>query len=362
MKALLVAAAVLLVILATAPAVAASGPAPSAPAAVDPTSIQAVTPSALVAGIETTLVASIRDTATSQPVGGANLSFTEKTTFGWLLLGNVTTNALGEGGVRFAPVANGTYSIVVSYAGDGSYAPSNTTLSLTVLAAYTPPPPAVPADRLIVLVIVAVIGGVWATYGFIGYLILGIRGAGSRPEDDAFESEETESMEEQESDKNVSKKRVPGAANANKAVAYLAISALILSGAAVALLVTGGVGKSSGYVPATVSLQVTVVPDFRGAGWDSFVPDELVAHAGDTVKITVYNEDTMDHGFAIDAIGVNQVLPAASQDNVTGDITPTATLITFTVPTAGAFIWYCTNPCGDGHQTMTGTLLVLLDD
>jgi heme/copper-type cytochrome/quinol oxidase subunit 2 len=59
---------------------------------------------------------------------------------------------------------------------------------------------------------------------------------------------------------------------------------------------------------------------------------------------------------------VNQVLPAATQDNTTGDITPSVTVVTFVVPTAGAFLWYCTNPCGPGHMTMTGTLVVLPDD
>ena len=173
---------------------------------------------------------------------------------------------------------------------------------------------------------------------------------------------EKEIMEKEESEAERPQKRVPGSANANRAVVYLAISALILSGAAVALLLTGGVAHSAAYTPSTVSLQVTVVPDFRGAAWDSFVPDELVVHAGDTVKITVYNEDTMDHGFAIDALNVNSVLPAAFQDNTTGDITPSVTVVTFTVGAAGAFLWYCTNPCGAGHTTMIGTLMVLPDD
>ncbi len=355
--------AALLLALAVAPIVAASGPSGPSPAAGDPTAIEAVTPSALVAGIPSTLVATLRDTATSAPIGGANLSFSEATTFGWLLLGNATTNAQGEAGVQYEPVYNGTYTIVIAYAGDGSYSPTNTTLTLTVFAATAPPAPPFPADRLIVFVILAVVGGVWATYAFVAFQILGIRSVGSRPEDEAFESRELEKMEKGSEDASASTKRAPGLANANRAVVYLAISALILSGAAVALMVTGGIGHTeAAYTPSTVSLQVTVVPDFRGAGWDSFVPDELVVHAGDTVKITVYNEDTMDHGFAIDALGVNQVLPAATQDNVTGDITPSVTLITFTAATAGSFIWYCTNPCGPGHTTMIGTLVVLPDD
>ncbi len=355
-------ASLLFLLLALLPAAAAvTGPMPS-PTAVDPTHIDVVTPSALAAGVQTTLVATLRDTATSSPVGGANLSFAEQTTFGWLVLGNVTTNGQGEGGVQYEPVYNGTYTIVVSYPGDANYAPTNTTMTLTVLGSAPPPPPVLPPDRLIVFVIIAIVGGVWATYAFVGMQILGIRGIGSRPEDEEFESQELKKMEKEPEDAGASKKRVPGIANASRAVVALAAAALILSGAAVGLVAMGGIGHTAAYTPSTVSLQVSVIPDFRGAGWDSFVPDELVVHQGDTVKVTVFNEDTMDHGFAIDAFGVNQVIPAATQDNTTGDITPSVTVITFTATASGSFTWYCTNPCGPGHTTMTGTLVVLPDD
>ncbi len=362
---MLAALALLVLLLIFVPSAHAAGPLPRSAAGVDPTRVEAAVPASLVAGTPTALTATLRDTATNGTVGGAALTFSEKTTFGWLLLGNKSTDSQGEASVPYEPVANGTYTIVVSYPGNASYAPSNATLALNVLAASTPPPPAMPADQLIVFVILAVVGGVWATYAFVGFQILGIRSIGSRPEDAEFESRELKQMEKSEAeptDAGASKKRAPGFANANRAVVYLAISAIILSGAAVALIVTGGVGHTAAYTPTTVDLQVTVVPDFRGAGWDSFVPDELVVHAGDTVKVTVYNEDTMDHGFAIDALGVNSVLPAATQDNTTGDITPSVTVITFLAPSAGAFTWYCTSPCGPGHTTMIGTLLVLPDD
>ncbi len=362
MRRLVLGTAFLLLLVALLPAVAATLPPTAAPASADPTAIEAVTPSAIVAGVPVTLVATLRDTATATPVGGANLTFVQPTEFGSLVLGNVTTNAQGEGGIQYEPAHNGTFTIVISFDGNASYAPTNTTLSLNVLAASTPPPPLIPSDLVIAVVIVAVVGSVWATYAFVGAQILGIRSIGSRPEDEEFESQELEMMERGPEDASASRPRVPGIANASRSVAFLAIAALVLSGAAVGLIALGGVGHTEAYTPSTVSLQLSVVPDFRGAGWDSFVPDELVVHAGDTVKITVYNEDTMDHGFAIDALGVNQVLPAAAQDNTTGDITPSVTLITFTVTSAGAFLWYCTNPCGPGHTTMTGTLVVLSDD
>lgn len=336
---------------------------PVSAAAVDPTRIEAAVPSSLVAGTQTALTATLRDTATNDTVGGALLTFSEKTTFGTLLLGNRTTDASGRASVPYEPVYNGTFTIVVSYGGNASYAPSNATLALNVLAAAAPPVPPFPSETVIVFVIIAVVGSVWLTYAFVGMQILGIRSIGSRDEDEEFESKERKKMERPtEGDAVAPPKRAPAFGNANRAVVYLAISAIVLSGAAVALIAMGGVGHSAAYTPTTVNLQVTVVPDFRGAAYDSFVPDELVVHQGDTVKITVYNEDTMDHGFAIDALSVNQVIPAATQDNVTGDITPSVTLISFTVPSSGAFTWYCTNPCGPGHTTMIGTLLVLPDD
>lgn len=365
MRRAILAVAILLLVLLLAPSVAAAIPSAPSPAASDPTAIEVATPPAIVAGVQTTLVATLRDTAAGTAVAGANLTFAEKTTFGWLVLGNGTTNAQGEAGVVYEPAHNGTYTIVISFAGDAGYAPANTTLSLTVLAADSTAPPPFPSETIIVFVILAVVGSVWATYAFVGLQILGIRSVGSRPEDEALESEELKKMETSEKepvDAGASKRRVPGNANAGRAVAYLAISALILSGVAVALLAMGGVGHTAAYNPGSVSLQVTVVPDFRGDGYDSFVPDELVVHQGDTVTITVFNDDTMDHGFAIDAFGVNQQIPAATQDNTTGAITPTVTVITFTASVSGAFTWYCTDPCGPGHTTMTGTLMVLPDD
>lgn len=359
-----VAAVALLVLLGLAflpSAAAASAPAPVR-AAVDPTAIQIVTPSELVAGVQTTLVAHLQDTATAAPVPGGILSFAEKTTFGWLVLGNVTTDDLGEAGVPYEPVHDGTYTIAVAFAGDANYSSSNASLALTVLAASSPPPPFLTTDQVIVLVIVLVVGSVWATYAFVASQILGIRRIGSGPEDEEFESKERKRMEEKPSGAEAPPKRVPGIANANRAVVGLAVAALVLAGAAIALVGMGGLGHTQAYTPSTVSLQVTVIPDFRGTGWDSFVPDELVVHAGDTVKITVYNEDTgMAHGFVIDALGVSVQLPAASQD-AGGNITPSVTPITFTVTSAGSFTWYCNDPCGPGHLTMTGTLVVLPDD
>lgn len=361
MKATLVAAAVALVLLALLPAATASTVAPLA--GVEPTTIQALQTSALVPNVQTLIVATLEDAATGAGVAGENLSFVQVTLFGHLDLGVAPTNAQGKASVPFTPQAGGPYTVNVTFAGDAAYAPSNTTLTLTVLAASSPPPPLIPPDRAIVLVVVAVVGGVWSTYAFVAYLVLGIRGAGSRSEEDEAQLEERRTMEKAPSDAEASPKRVPGAANTNRAVVALAVAALVLAGASVGLVAVGGLGKTAAYTPQTMEFSITAVPDLRGGGWDSFVPNEVVVHVGDTIKITLYNADTgMAHGFAIDALGIKVDLPMATVNNATGEVIPAVvTVPAFTVTAPGTLIWYCTVYCGDGHSTMTGTLVVLPD-
>lgn len=59
---------------------------------------------------------------------------------------------------------------------------------------------------------------------------------------------------------------------------------------------------------------------------------------GDKIIMTVINEDSYDHGIAIDAFGVSQRMPA------NGTIK-----IEFTVTQEGDFPFYCSVPCGEGH-------------
>jgi heme/copper-type cytochrome/quinol oxidase subunit 2 len=108
----------------------------------------------------------------------------------------------------------------------------------------------------------------------------------------------------------------------------------------------------------TVNLQLVVVPDFRGSGWDSFVPTQMVVHQGDNVDITIFNADTMPHGFGIDDLSINQPIPAATKA-ADGTITPSVTDVKFQASKAGALTFKCTVNCEAGHETMVGTLLVL---
>ena len=86
-----------------------------------------------------------------------------------------------------------------------------------------------------------------------------------------------------------------------------------------------------------------------------FIPEEIEVNRGDKIVATVINEDSYDHGFAIDALGISQRMPAHSTIKVE-----------FVATQAGDFPFYCSVPCGegetpDGHRThfdMIGTLKV----
>ena len=87
----------------------------------------------------------------------------------------------------------------------------------------------------------------------------------------------------------------------------------------------------------------------------NFNPDFIEVDRGDTIKMTVINEDNYDHGIAIDAFGVSQRMPANSTIH-----------IEFVVTQEGDFPYYCSVPCGDGivdgkkrgHFDMTGKIHV----
>lgn len=74
--------------------------------------------------------------------------------------------------------------------------------------------------------------------------------------------------------------------------------------------------------------------------WD---PEVVYARPGDRVHLTIFNEDAYDHGFALEAFGVNKRLFAKRE-----------TVLEFLVSKPGEFIFYCSVPCGEGHYRQTG--------
>ena len=70
--------------------------------------------------------------------------------------------------------------------------------------------------------------------------------------------------------------------------------------------------------------------------WE-FSPESIEVDQGDRVKLTVINEDDYDHGFAIDAFGISQRLPANETIN-----------LEFVATKSGEFPFYCSVSCGSG--------------
>lgn len=86
-----------------------------------------------------------------------------------------------------------------------------------------------------------------------------------------------------------------------------------------------------------------------------FDPEIIEINQGDRMIVTAINEDSYDHGIAIDAFGVSQRMPAG------GTIT-----FEFVATQAGQFPFYCSVPCGEGmvggkkrgHFDMVGRIRV----
>lgn len=76
-------------------------------------------------------------------------------------------------------------------------------------------------------------------------------------------------------------------------------------------------------------------------------PAAIKIKAGDKARLFIYNEDSYDHGFAVDVFGINRRL-----------FPKQTTLVEFTASTAGVFNFYCSVPCGEGHYEQVGRLIV----
>lgn len=78
-----------------------------------------------------------------------------------------------------------------------------------------------------------------------------------------------------------------------------------------------------------------------------FDPSRVEVTAGETVHLQIYNEDSYDHGWAVEAFGVNKRLfPKINTD------------IKFCASKVGEYTFYCSVPCGEGHNNQKGTLVV----
>ena len=77
-----------------------------------------------------------------------------------------------------------------------------------------------------------------------------------------------------------------------------------------------------------------------------FVPNEIVVNHGDKVILHVKSVD-VTHGFAIVDYDINEMLNPGEEVNVT-----------FVADKKGEFSFFCSVPCGNGHNAMQGKLIV----
>ncbi|RMD57796.1 cytochrome C oxidase subunit II [Candidatus Woesearchaeota archaeon] len=77
-----------------------------------------------------------------------------------------------------------------------------------------------------------------------------------------------------------------------------------------------------------------------------YEPDTIEVNLGDKVVINAHTSD-VPHGLALPDFGVNMKL--TGEDSVRAE---------FIADKAGEFEWYCSIPCGRGHGSMRGKLIV----
>lgn len=76
-------------------------------------------------------------------------------------------------------------------------------------------------------------------------------------------------------------------------------------------------------------------------------PDILYAKVGDKVVLKIFNEDSYDHGFALEAFGINSRLFPKKE-----------TVVEFIASKEGTFGFFCSVPCGEGHYQQTGQFII----
>lgn len=115
----------------------------------------------------------------------------------------------------------------------------------------------------------------------------------------------------------------------------------IVIGIILVLIIAGGSIYRAKFLPEAAKPIVTGVERelsivvFKDT-W-KFEPEFIEADQGDKIIMTVTNNDDYDHGFAIDAFGISQRMPANE-----------VIVIDFIVTKAGDFPYYCSVSCGSG--------------
>ena len=80
----------------------------------------------------------------------------------------------------------------------------------------------------------------------------------------------------------------------------------------------------------------------------SFTPSRIKVKTGTIVEIVAESEDT-SHGFHLPDAGLDEQIPARGKGELQ---------LRFEATEAGTYFFECSRPCGAGHNTMRGTIVV----
>ncbi len=97
--------------------------------------------------------------------------------------------------------------------------------------------------------------------------------------------------------------------------------------------------------PETVETSEAKVFDITAKQWE-FVPGTIRVKKGDHVRLNIKTAD-VTHGFSLPEYGISQSINPGK-----------TTVIEFTADKVGTFTFYCNVPCGSGHTSMKGMLIV----
>jgi len=112
------------------------------------------------------------------------------------------------------------------------------------------------------------------------------------------------------------------------------------------VVIVGGCTEQQKTQPTTITSTGEIKEFQITASQFSFEPNIITVNKGDTVKLKIKSVD-VTHGFTINEFGVNEKLEPGKMIDVE-----------FVAGKTGAFSFYCSIFCGNGHSGMRGELVV----